>query len=82
MEVDTFDLVTNEIAATMDVPLGSLRPETSLAELGMDSLQALQLLVAFEQALGMQLDEADLKQFATVQSIVDLLNERCGQAAA
>jgi acyl carrier protein len=48
----------------------------------MDSLQALQLLVALEQATQMQFEEADLKQFVTVQSIVDLLHERSRKAAA
>jgi acyl carrier protein len=79
---DTFDLVVNEIAATMDTPISSLRADTSLAQIGMDSLQALQLLVSLEQALHIQLNEEDLKQFSTVQSIVDLVNNRCGQAAA
>jgi acyl carrier protein len=82
MEVDVLNLVMSEVASTLDVPVDSLRPETSLAEIGMDSLQALQLLVSFEQATNMQLEESDLKQFVTVQSIVDLLNQRTGKVAA
>jgi acyl carrier protein len=82
MDSELFDLVVNEIAATMDLPVETLRPETSLAAIGMDSLQALQLLVALEQAAHVQLEEHDLKKFVTVQSIVDLMNERLQEAAA
>jgi len=71
-----FELVVNEIAATMDIPAASLHMDASLAEIGMDSLEALQLLVSLEQATQVQLEEQDLKKFTTVQSIVDLLNQR------
>jgi acyl carrier protein len=76
MESDMFELVVNEIAATMDIPAASLHMDASLAEIGMDSLEALQLLVSLEQATQVQLEEQDLKKFTTVQSIVDLLNQR------
>ena len=82
MEQDTLDLVVNEIATTIDIPASSLRPDTLLAEIGMDSLQALQLVVALEQAIGIELEEADLKRFTTVQSVVDVVNERCQKASA
>jgi acyl carrier protein len=76
MESEMFELVVNEIAATMDIPAASLHMDASLAEIGMDSLEALQLLVSLEQATQVQLEEQDLKKFTTVQSIVDLLNQR------
>jgi acyl carrier protein len=57
-------------------PAASLHMDASLAEIGMDSLEALQLLVSLEQATQVQLEEQDLKMFTTVQSIVDLLNQR------
>jgi len=71
-----FELVVNEIAATMDIPAASLHMDASLAEIGMDSLEALELLLSLEQATQVQLEEQDLKKFTTVQSIVDLLNQR------
>ena len=76
MESDMFELVVNEIAATMDIPAASLHMDASLAEIGMDSLEALELLLSLEQATQVQLEEQDLKKFTTVQSIVDLLNQR------
>lgn len=80
--MDTFNLVVNEIATTLDVPISALRPETRLADIGMDSLQGLQLLVALEETAGIQLEEADFKRFTTVRSIVELLNSKWPQAGA
>jgi acyl carrier protein len=82
MEPNYFDLVVNEVAATMEIPAGSLSPSTTFAEIGMDSLQALQLLVALEQLTHMKFEEPDLKHFITVQSTVDLLIERSKGATA
>ena len=82
MENETFELVVNEIAATMDIPAASLRADTALAEIGMDSLQAVQLLVSLEQATKIQLNEDDLKHFTTIGSIVNLLTEQARKTAA
>lgn len=79
---NTFDLVVNEIAMTLDVPADSLDENTLLADIGMDSLQGLQLLVVLEQAAQVQLDEKDFQYFKTVGSIVKLLDERWRKGAA
>ena len=82
MNVDTLNTVVNEIATMMGVPADSLGADTSLADIGMDSLEALQLLIGLERAMQMEIEEADLKRFTTIQSIVDVLNERFQKAAA
>ena len=82
MEKNAFDVVVKEIAGAMGISADTLRPETKLTEIGMDSLEALQFLLVLEDATGIQLDEKDLKRFTTVQSIVDLINERAMNAAA
>ena len=82
MEQNAFDVVVKEIAGAMGISADTLRPETKLTEIGMDSLEALQFLLVLEDATGIQLDEKDLKRFTTVQSIVDLINERAMNAAA
>jgi len=66
----------------MGIEAGSLRPETTLDEIGMDSLEGLQLLIELERVTNLQVDEADMKRFTTIQSIVNLLDERLQDAAA
>ena len=82
MNHDTFSMVANEIAAMVDVPADSLTLDTTLAEIGVDSLDALQLLIELERATEIQIDESDMEHFTTIRSIVNLVNERFQKAAA
>ena len=82
MKDDTFNKVVNAIAEMMSVPANSLTADMTLDEIGMDSLEGLQLLIELEQVTGIQVEEADMKRFTTIQSIVDLLNERFHKSAA
>jgi acyl carrier protein len=78
---DTYSKVANEIAAMMGIEVSSLTPQTTLREIGMDSLEGLQLLIELERVTNATVEEADMKRFTTIQSIVDLLNERLLKAA-
>ena len=79
---DTYSKVANEIAAMMGIEVSSLTPQTTLREIGMDSLEGLQLLIELERVTNATVEEADMKRFTTIQSIVDLLTERLQKAAA
>ena len=82
MQDETFNQVASEIAALMGIPASSLRPETTIVEIGMDSLDGLQLLIELERVTQTQIEEGDLKRFTTIQSIVDIVNLRLREAAA
>jgi acyl carrier protein len=80
-----FDVVVNAIAKVMDIPANSLQMESTLDELGMDSLDALQLLLTLDEETGVQVDEREVKKFTSVRSIVEVLTQRWApseQAAA
>jgi len=79
---NTYSKVANEIAAMMGIEVSSLTPQTTLREIGMDSLEGLQLLIELERVTNATVEEADMKRFTTIQSIVDLLTERLQKAAA
>jgi acyl carrier protein len=79
---DTYTKVANEIAAMMGIEVSSLTPQTTLREIGVDSLEGLQLLIELERVTNATVEEADMKRFTTIQSIVDLLNERLQKPAA
>ncbi|MBQ6678931.1 MAG: acyl carrier protein [Lachnospiraceae bacterium] len=51
-----------------------IRPETDIkAELGADSLDVLQLLMAIEDTYGITVPDEELLNFVTVQDVVDYL---------
>jgi acyl carrier protein len=82
MHDETFTRVAAEIAALTGIAVDSLRPETTIEEIGMDSLDGLQLLIELERVAQTEIEEQDLKRFTTIQSIVDIVNQRVKQAAA
>lgn len=58
-------------------------PEASLAEdLGADSLDTLDLVLAFNEAFGINIPDADLEQLKTVQNVVDYVDAHAKKKAA
>jgi acyl carrier protein len=82
MHEETYNRVVSEIAALTGISADELRPETTITEIGMDSLDGLQLLIELERVTGTEIEEKDLKRFTTIQSIVDIVNQRIRAAAA
>ena len=82
MREETYNRVVSEIAALTGISADELRPETTITEIGMDSLDGLQLLIELERVTGTEIEEKDLKRFTTIQSIVDVVNQRIRAAAA
>lgn len=81
MDRDILSLVICEIAEVAEVLPETIKPETALADLGLDSLQALQLLVTLEKELQIKMSEEDLARFVNIASIVEVVNTRCAACA-
>ena len=69
----TFEKVAEIIADNRDIDVATVRPETSLDELGLDSLDTVELVMAFEEAFGLTI-EAQQDGFKTVGDIVALID--------
>jgi acyl carrier protein len=65
-------MLIGEVARMLDIPEKSVSATSNLAELGLDSLQALRLLVQIERTYGVQLPEDDLQNFSTIQQVAQL----------
>ncbi len=62
------------IRKVLGLPPGEIRPEANFVfDLGADSMQSLQLVAAFEEEFGMQLDQEAALAVQTVSSAVDFL---------
>jgi acyl carrier protein len=73
-EVST--LLRSEVARMIEVPEASIDDSARLDELGMDSLQALQLLVLIERSYDLQIGEQELLQFTSIGAVTDLVMSR------
>ena len=61
-------------AEVAEIDAGSIRAEASLFEdLGLDSMEVLEILVMVERRFNLQFREEDLVQLKTVKSTVDLI---------
>jgi acyl carrier protein len=81
-ELEVKNLLKNEISSRMDLPVDSIDENVHLADLGIDSLQALQLLVVLERSFGIALNDDDLQYFRDIKTLASLVASRVQEAAA
>lgn len=68
---DTLEAVRACVAEVCGVPVSEVSEDGKLLSYGMDSIRALDLVVALEERLGVELNEAD-PRFAMVETVRQL----------
>lgn len=72
----TFEKVKEIIAETVSCDADQITMESKLKEdLGLDSLDAMELSMALEEAFGITIEEEALGTFTTVEIIVNYIDE-------
>lgn len=72
-----FDDVRDVIVETVGCEAAAVTPEARLNEdLGADSLAAMELIMALEEKLDIEIDDAELDQFKTVNDLVSYLESK------
>jgi acyl carrier protein len=75
--VDTAVTVTRIIGTHLGIASGAVVPGASLVDdLGADSLDTVELVIAFEAAFDIVVPEADVALIRTVQDAIDYVNAR------
>ena len=82
MKQEITTLLKSEVARMIEAPESSIDDSADLAELGMDSLQALQLLVLIERTYHLQIGEEELQQFTSIGAVADLVMSYLATAKA
>lgn len=75
--MDTFQLVSRALAKRLGIDVAEITPDTELMVLGVDSLDAAELLMELEEVLGVEVEAA--KQMKTVGDVVEEI-ERAANA--
>ena len=76
MEI-TFENVRDIIVSTLSCDADQITPDTNLFEdLEADSLEAVELSMAFEDAFGVGIADEDMENIKTVQDIIDYLTSK------
>ena len=70
----TFELIQQSIAKKLEIDITTIKPESTLEELGLDSLDTFNLIFEAEDKLGIKVpnDEVAVK---TIQDMVSLLDK-------
>lgn len=72
-----FDDVRDVIVETVGCEAAAVTPEARLNEdLGADSLAAMELIMALEEKLDIEIDDTELDQFKTVSDLVSYLETK------
>lgn len=72
-----FDDVRDVIVETVGCEAAAVTPEARLNEdLGADSLAAMELIMALEEKLDIEIDDTELDQFKTVNDLVSYLETK------
>ncbi len=70
-----FEKVCNMLAQQLNVPVESIKPESEVVkDLGADSLDVVELMMALEDEYGITLPEVEVEGVKTVQDIVEMMD--------
>ena len=76
------DVIRNLVAQIGEVEISKVEDETHFSnDLGIDSLRALELMVALEDKFKIRVPEEQLGRFTTVTSLTELVTELQAQGA-
>ena len=72
----TQEKVVNIIAEQLGADAGNITPETDIAnDLGADSLDIAELMIAFEEEFNINIEESDAQNISTVGDVVKHIDE-------
>jgi|SRR5215475_521509 len=70
----TFEHVAERISITSGVPVESLRPDTTLQDLALDSFMLIEMAVDLQEEFDAIFSQEALQRVATITDLTDLLN--------
>jgi acyl carrier protein len=70
-----------KIASMTELEMEEIDEQARLADLGIDSLQALELLVMLERTYQLEIPQEALKHFTSISNVADLIARRMQEVA-
>ncbi len=72
--MDTRKVVSDILAKRVDV--SSLKEEDSLKNIGLDSLDLVEVMLEIEDTLGIEFDSEEIAELSTLKSVLDLIDKK------
>ncbi|XP_065850713.1 uncharacterized protein [Euphorbia lathyris] len=74
-QVETLEIVQSTIAKQLSIEVSTVTPETKFADLGADSLDTVEIMMALEEQFGVSIGEGGAENISTVQDAADLIEK-------
>jgi len=79
MSESTFEIVKAALIYQLRLDPDEVKPESLIADdLGADSLDAVELIIALEEQLNITIDEGDAEKLRTVADVAELIDRLSG----
>ncbi|KAK6914647.1 Phosphopantetheine binding ACP domain, partial [Dillenia turbinata] len=72
---ETLNIVQSTIAKQLSIDESAVTPETKFADLGADSLDTVEIMMALEEKFGVSIGEEGAENITTVQDAADLIEK-------
>lgn len=73
---DTFSKVADVIADKLGIEKTRITKESTMADLGADSLDLVEIIMKFEEQFGIEINDEDAEHMNTVGQVVDYIQQR------
>lgn len=70
-------LIIDELSQLADLKPGEIKPEATLEDLDIDSLDLVELAQIIEERYGVRLEREDFKDVSTVGAAIEVIVRRC-----
>eukprot|EP00897_Mesotaenium_endlicherianum_P010697 jgi/Mesen1/9656/ME000671S09022 len=77
---ETLTKVQGVIATQLAVDAATIKPESKFVDLGADSLDTVEIMMALEEQFDITLEEENAEKIETVQQAADLIEEQVAKA--
>jgi acyl carrier protein len=82
MNTEIFEKVARIIASVKSIPAETIKPESTLESLGMDSLDKINMLFELEGEFNIDIPDEEARSITTVSEIVDRLEKQISSKSA
>ncbi len=69
--------VREVLARQLGIAEGDITPERTWNDLGADSLDEVEIMMAFEEEFGLEIPEEEAERLKTVGELIEFLENRC-----
>ena len=72
---ETQEKIVAIVAEKLRIPKENIKPEVTFKDLGADSLDTVDIIMAFEETFGLEIADDDAEKIATIGQAIELLHD-------